>query len=161
MAVGAELTLTMILAIWGAVISTVLALLKVKEFYREDRPKIKVSVAGDYIVIPKESLQNPYGDKPLVSITAVNIGRRPVTLKKGALLLPKGVQKKKYLLGLGSIGSIELTEGQSHDYYLLEDEIKEKGLTPDKYVACVIDAAGRRYWSHGVFKRYSILHRIR
>jgi hypothetical protein len=87
---GCELTLTTILAIWGAVVSTILAFLKIKEFYREDRPKIKVTVAGDYYVLPKNHPQNPYGDKPLVSITAINIGRRPVTLKKVGLLMPKG-----------------------------------------------------------------------
>ena len=158
---GDKLTLTTILAIWGAVISTILALLKVKEVYREDKPRIKVTVVGGYYVLPKNHPQNPYGDKPLVSITAVNIGRRPVTLKKAGLLMPRGQKKKKYLLNVDSITSIDLTEGKSHDYYLLEDKIKNKGLTPDKYVAFVIDAAGKYYWSLGVFKRFLKLHRIK
>lgn len=155
------MTLTTILAIWGAVVSTILVILKVKEFYRENRPKIKVTVAGGYYVLPKNHPQNTYGDKPLVLITAVNMGRRSVTLKGAGLLMPKGEEKKKYLVGIGSVASIELTEGKSHDYHLLEDEIKDERLTPDKYVAFVIDATGKYYWSHGVFKRYLILHRIK
>ena len=158
---SSKFTLTTILAIWGAVVSTILAFLRVKEFYREDRPKIKVTVEGDYYVLPKNHPQNPYRDKPLVSITAINVGRRPVTLKKAGLLMPRNKEKKKYLVGVDSVTSIDLTEGKSHDYHLLEDEIKNKGLTPDKYVAFVIDAAGKYYWSHGVFKRYLTLHRIK
>lgn len=154
---GDKFTLTTILAIWGAVVSTILAFLKVKEY----RARMKVTVAGGYYVLPKNHPKNPYGNKSLVSITAVNIGRRPVTLKKAGLLLPRSEKKTKYLLAAESIVSIDLTEGKSHDYQLLEDEIKNAGLTPDKYVACVIDATGKFYWSHGVFKRFLTLHRIK
>jgi len=75
--------------------------------------------------------------------------------------MPRDKEKKKYLVGGDSVTSINLTEGKSHDYHLLEDEIKNEGLTPDQYVAFVIDAVRRFYWSHGVFKRYSKLHRIK
>lgn len=65
------MTLTTILAVWGSIVSTILALLKVKEYYREGRPRIKVTVRGDYQVVPVNHPQNPYGDQSLVSITAV------------------------------------------------------------------------------------------
>lgn len=54
---GDKLNLTTILAIWGAVISTILAFLKVREFYREDKPRIKVTVAGGYYVLQKTTLK--------------------------------------------------------------------------------------------------------
>ena len=149
--------LTKGLAIWGAILSTILAILKIVEFYG-DRANIKVSVKGGYYVHPANHPNNPYGDKSLVSITASNNGKRNVTLKKAGLLMPRG---GKYLVSVGSIKSIELTEGKSHDYELSEDEIKEKGLMPDKYVAFVIDANGKYYWSHNCLKRLIKLHRIK
>jgi hypothetical protein len=158
---GDKLNLTTILALWGAVISTILAFLKVREFYREDKPRIKVTVAGGYYVLPKNHPKNPYGDKPLISITAVNIGRRPVTLKKAGLLRPRDEEKKKYLLSVDSVTTIELTEGKSHDYHLLEDEIENKGITSNRYVAFVIDGAGRYYWSHNILTRFLKLRRIK
>jgi hypothetical protein len=148
--------LTKGLAIWGAILSTILAILKIVEFYK-DRANIKVRVKGGYYVYPANHPKNPYGDKSLVSITASNNGRRNVTLKKAGLLMPRG---GKYLVPVGSIKSIELSEGKSHDYELSEDEIKQKGLTPDKYVAFVIDANGQYYWSHNFLKRLIKLHRI-
>jgi len=149
--------LTTGLAIWGAILSTILAILKLFEFYR-DRANIKVSVKGGYHVYPKNHPNNPYGDKALISITASNNGRRNVTLKKAGLLMPRG---GRYLVPVGSITSIELTEGKSHDYELSEKEVEEKGITPDKYVAFVIDATGKYYWSHNFLRRLIKLHRIK
>ena len=153
-------TLTISLAVWGAIVSTVLAFIKIKEFLYEGKPRIRVAVAGDYYVLPSDHPQNPYGDKPLISITAINVGRRPVILKKAGLLMPKG-KGKKYLISVGSITSINLSEGQSHDYNILEDEVKSKGLTPSKYVAFVIDATGKYYWSHNIFMRFLKLCRLK
>jgi hypothetical protein len=79
------MTLTTVMAIWGSIVSTILALLKVKEYYREGRPRIKVIVRGDFYVVPTNHPFNPYGDQPLLSIIVVNIGRRPVTLEKAGL----------------------------------------------------------------------------
>jgi hypothetical protein len=154
------MTLTTVMAIWGSIVSTILALLKVSESYREGRPRIKVTVRGDFYVVPTNHPLNPYGDQSLLSITAVNIGRRPVTLEKAGLLTQKG-EKNTYAIFGDSVKSIHLTEGKSHAYNLLENEIKGKGLTPNKYVAFVCDASGRFYWSHNILRRYLKLRRFR
>lgn len=153
------MSLTSGLAIYSAILSTLLALIEVLKFYK-DRANIKVTVRGGYNVYPANHPKNPYGDKDLVLITASNKGKRPVALKKACLLMPRR-SKRKYLLGVDSITSIDLTEGKSHDYYILEDEIKKTGLSSDKYIACVIDATGRYHWSHNIFVRFLKLHRIK
>jgi hypothetical protein len=148
---------TLILAIGGWFLSIMLGVLKVLE-YRRDRPNIKVRVKGDYKISPTTT---EYGDKPLVIITVANRGRRPVTLVKAGLLLPK----RGYLICLDSMTAtrpVELTEGKSHDYIMSEEDLKSKyGLTPEKYVACVWDATGKSYWSHNILKRFLKLHRIK
>ncbi|MCK4404487.1 MAG: hypothetical protein KAW02_05290 [candidate division Zixibacteria bacterium] len=149
---------TFALAIWGAFLSTTLAVLKVLEF-RRDRGNIKITVKGSYKILPTTKA---YGNRPLVVITAVNKGRRPVTLKGAALLLPR---KEGHLICIDSMTagrSVELTEGRSHDYLMFEDDVKNQyGLTPAKYVACVWDATGRYHWSHGILKRFLKLHRMK
>lgn len=151
---------TPILAIWGSILSTILAVLKVLE-YRKDRANIKVTVMGNYKIFPTTEA---YGNRPLVMITAANRGRRPVTLAGAALLLPRK-HEYKYIICADSLTTgrpIELTEGKSHQYRMFEDDVKNKyGLTPEKYVACVWDATGRYYWSHNIFKRFLKLRRIK
>lgn len=147
--------ITLILAIWGSILSTILAFFKILE-YRKDRADIKVTVVGGYKIHPPTTV---YGDKQLLSITAANRGRRPVTLKKAGLLLPR----KGYLLcadTMTALRDVELTEGKSHQYLMNEEGlIKDYGLPPEKYVACVIDAAGRYYYSHNILKRILKLSR--
>ncbi|GFP19714.1 hypothetical protein HKBW3S03_01219 [Candidatus Hakubella thermalkaliphila] len=53
---------------------------------------------------------------------------------------------------------IELAEGKSRTYeleeYMLEDDCSHYSeLGPDNCVACVVDATGRCYWSHGFLNR--------
>jgi len=154
------MNLTLILAIWGSVLSTILAILELFKF-RRDRAIINVRVRGDYVFIPKDHPGNPYGDKSLISISVSNSGRRPVTLKKAGLLLPRGTAKSKYLVPFGSVKTIELGEGKSHDYDFLEEEAKKYGLLPNKYVAFALDATGKCYWSHNILKKFYKLKRIK
>ena len=138
--------------------SSILAGLKILE-YRKDRADVKVTVRGNYEVVPTTTV---YGKRPIVLITAVNKGRRPVTLRGAALLSPR---KRHYLLcadSMTAMRDIELTEGKSHQYLMSEDDLKKKHeLTPEKYVACVWDATGRYYWSHNILKRLLKLHRVK
>jgi hypothetical protein len=76
--------ITTLLAVWGAVVSTGLAIIKVIELSR-DRSKVEVSVKGDVKLIPEG--RNPYGKAKLLCVTVVNKGRRPVTITGCALLL--------------------------------------------------------------------------
>jgi len=96
----------------------------------------------------------------LVIIKAVNRGRRPVTLNNASLLLPNG----NYLLcGDSTTAKVaELTEGKSHVYLMDEDSLKEKyKLTPNKYVACVIDTLEKHYWSCGILMRLLKVSRVK
>ena len=151
--------LTTALAIWGAGLSTLLAILEVIKF-RRDRIDIKITVRGGYKVYPKE---NPYGDTTLLSINVANKGKRPVTIKKAGLLLPRGSKTKLLMCGnlITASKPVELTEGRAHDYNMDEDQVKrENSLTPDKYIAWAQDSTGRIYWSRNFLVRLIKLQRI-
>ena len=148
---------TLIVALWGAVLSTVLAVLKLSEF-RKDRAILRVSVRGGYKKYPPDPVEGDYG---LVLIDAVNIGRRPASIVSASLLLPDG----KHLVCVGRDTGrypVELTEGKSHSFTLNEDKIKEKyKLSASQYVAVVADATGKRYYSHSVLGRLWRIRRFR
>ena len=151
---------TKITAIWGASLSSILALFEAYKYF-SDRVKLKVKVQGGYKVYPKTT---PYGDMELVTIIAANCGRRPVTLTKAALLMPKKAEGAKYYVCMDSLTvgkHIRLEEGESYQYNFDENEVKKAGLSPDKYVACVIDARGKYFWSHSVISRFIKLKRIK
>lgn len=150
---------TKITAIWGAVLSTLLALFEIYKYFN-DRVRLKVTVQGGYKVYPKIT---PYGDMELITISAANFGRRPVTLTKAALLMPKSSGGPKYFLCMDSLTAgkhVRLQEGESYQYNINENEAKKHGLIQKKYVACVIDARGRYFWSHCAFCRLIKLGRI-
>lgn len=153
-----KMNITTLLAIWGSVVSTILALIKIIEF-RRDRANVKVTVRGGYKIIPINHPENPYGDKYLISITAANKGRRPVTLEQAGLLLPRW-KEGRYAIANESLKYIELLEGKSHDYHIIENDVKKEGLTPKNYVAYVRDATGRCFWSHNFLCRLIKLRRI-
>lgn len=150
---------TLFLAIWGSVLSTVLAVIKILE-YRKDRGDIKVTVRGGYNVAPPTTI---YGDKKYVLIVATNKGRRPVTIKGVALRLPRNNQEKlSFLLCPDAIKNVELTEGRDHQYLIPEEDLMKKyDLPKEKYVACAWDATGKYYWSHNFLKRLFKLGRIK
>ncbi|MDL1871367.1 hypothetical protein FBR05_04095 [Deltaproteobacteria bacterium PRO3] len=140
-----------LLGYWGAGLSTVLAILKIYDFYY-DRVHIKVKVKGGWRAGPV----SPYGDKDLILISVCNEGRRSATITKAALLMPRTIDHK-YVVCLDSITAVrpvDLTEGKAHDYVIVEDEVKKLGsINPQKYVAVVYDATGKGYWSHGPIRR--------
>jgi len=146
-----------LIGIWGGILSTILAVLKILE-YRRDRANMKVTVRGNYAVFPKNT---PYGDASLLVITAINIGRRPISIKQAGLLLPRN-SKRKYAVFGESIRTVELKEGQSYDYNAKEDSVRqEHNLSSNKYVAYVRDATSRCYWSHNWLMRLIKVGRIK
>jgi len=150
------MNLTIVLAIWGAALSTLLAIIEFFKF-RRDKINLKIRVQGDYTVIPPNHPLNPYGEKSLILITAVNTGRRPIHITRAGLLLPK----KKYLMASESVTTFKLNEGESQQYRLYEEGVAKDGLTPDKYVAFVLDSSGKYYYSHNFLKRLYKLRRIK
>ena len=148
-----NMTLTEILAIWGAGLSTVLAVFKILE-YRRDRADIKVTV---------QDLRNDPIDKRYLIISAVNKGRRVVTLEQAGFLMPRNVRDviNRYLKCTSQIGPRELTEGEHCDYNILLDSARARPLFREGYVAYVIDATGKHYYSHNWLSRLLKLGRIK
>jgi hypothetical protein len=154
-----DIPLTLILAIWGALLSTVLAVVRILDF-RKDRADIVVKVNGRYKFYPQNTA---YGDKSYIIITAANKGRRPVTLRTAFMPVPRNIKKKQNISAYicadpNTAKPIELTEGKYHQYYVLENEI---GIPETKYVAGVADATGRLYYSHNYIKRLWKLKRFK
>lgn len=143
--------------ILGWLISGILLLIRILE-YRRDKSKIKVTVRGHYGIIPEDTVYRP-GNKIIIRV--VNKGRRPVTLTQAGLLLPRNC-KDHYAIATESLKNIELREGKPHTYILDEEPVKRAyNLTEDKYVAYVIDATGKIYWSHNKLERLTKLGRIK
>lgn len=142
--------------ILGWLISGILLLLRILD-YRRDKPEVKVTVKGHYGIIPEDTIYPP-GNK--IIIRAVNEGRRPVTLTQAGLLLPRNC-KDDYAIAIDSVKNVKLEEGEPHIYILNEDEAKKYNLSSDKYVAYVIDATGRFYWSHSKSERKKKLGKIK
>lgn len=148
------MTFAEILAVYGAVLSTILASLKLLEYLR-DRVRIKVTVTYNQKVVPMydpDGIHSDTFDKspPLIVVTAVNIGRRPITIKKAGLMLPSGIgERNESLISCQSLRDIvDLTENKSHSFALYENDVQKYGLKPDKYIGYVIDASGKMYYSH-------------
>ena len=147
--------LTLVLAIWGATLSTLAILVDLARFKR-DRARINVKVQGGYLVHPPNAR---YTASSYILIVVTNSGQRPLTIVTAGLRPPRG-HRAQWLLTADAYqrGKRELSEGQTTEFIMEESGIE---FSSNKYVACVVDAAGRKYWSHSVFSRVAKLHRLR
>ena len=135
--------ITPLLAIWGAFLSTLLALVEIYKLINE-KTSIIVRVAKSYRV----SFQNNQQiNKPLIRILAANRRQRPITISQITLYAPFGNSVPAKIFPKKDI---ELAEGKSHSVLIGEEEM---GVSADKCVACVIDATGRYFWSHNFIIR--------
>jgi hypothetical protein len=152
----AEHQRTTVLAVWGALVSTGLAALKINE-YLKDRPRLKVTIQPSMKAFPNTSA---YGTMTVLLAKVANIGRRPTTITHVSLMLPRG---RGYVLCADPITAtypVELSENKVHSFVFNQDAlVKDYGLTPSQFVVCADDAAGRRRWSHGPLARVWKLHR--
>ena len=147
----------LILGLVSTLALVVLVILGILE-YRRNRPIIRVTVRGGYRIPPEVS---KYVSGGKIVITAINKGRRPVTLTKAGFILPKKY-KDSYFIAADSLKIVKLEEGESKDYIVDEDTVKAMyGLLPGKYIAFVIDATGNCHWSHNKLKRLIKLGRIK
>lgn len=149
-----HISTTTLLAFWGAILSTFLALIEVIKLM-QDRPCIKIKVKGGWKIYPKDTT---YGRYEYVDITIINIGRRPVTITHASLRKSKG-----YILAGDCLkqGPKEVGEGKSIEYMLREDELRNTGILPRDYTAVVSDATGRQYYSHMLPIRWFKVARMR
>jgi hypothetical protein len=74
-------TVTTVLAIWGAAVSTLLGIVKLVEFWR-DRPRLRILVQAHI------NEDEPY---PLLSIIVSNRGRQPITIVEAGFLVDADV----------------------------------------------------------------------
>lgn len=146
---------TQLLAFWGAILSTILAVVKVMQFYYEG-VRIKVKVMGNMTVHPPSTA---YGDKPHIIIAASNGSKRPTVITHAWLRAPKNIN----LLSADCIhkGPQRLQEGDYTQYLIREQQVQEKGLIPRDYVAAVCDVTGRTFYSHALLIRWFKIVRMK
>jgi hypothetical protein len=84
--------ITLIIAFWGAIISTILAF---REFFREKR-KVNVKCQLSVCAFPNEN-------RWFITIIAVNNGHRPVLINQGGLVMKNGQSFFQLITDLGSI----------------------------------------------------------
>lgn len=127
---------TVVLAAWGAWISTL--------SYLKDRPKVKVSLWDGYLMNPIRTGQ----DMRIISFEILNIGRRPVIIKKAMIK----TDIVKYLLALPNqyiqyTLPIKLNENEDTTltiaYKTLEDSCKENKCNAEYLV--ITDSSGKKY----------------
>ena len=152
-------TLTKITAVWGAFLATILAVIKLIEFFstlNKDRVKIRVVVKGDWKIVPPTTV---YGDSTLIEIKAINTGQRPILLQKACLLRPFGKGGLAYFDP--SSGPVRLEENAAHSFCADQECVEQQyHLKPSQWVAFVVDQTGRRFYSHGWYVRFCKLGRI-
>jgi hypothetical protein len=134
-------------AIYGAALSTVLALGKAYEYYR-DRADVKVKISPGMKATPGSQ----YGNRKLLFVSVVNVGRRPVSITHVSLRLPNSAPNRYLLCADPATATypVYLTESQRHGFVFDEDVLRTQyKLTDGDFVAVASDSHGRDHWSHG------------
>jgi len=152
--------LTSALAMWGALLSTALAGVKIAE-YRKERPILKVTLQPGMKAFPATS---GYGESTILTVKVINTGRRTTSITHVSLMLPRGHPHRFLLCADRQTATypVELSENKAHLFVFNQDTItKQYGLSPSQFVVCADDAAGRRQWSHGPLARLWKLRRVR
>jgi hypothetical protein len=149
------------LAIWGAVVSTFLAALKIRDHFK-DRPIIKIQLMPSMKAFPDYSV---YGNMTVLAVKVIHVGRRATSITHVSVMLPRRHgDGHGYVLcadPLTATYPVELTEGQPHSFVFNQDALlKDCGLTPSRFVVRADDAAGRSAWSHGLLRRWWKLGRM-
>jgi hypothetical protein len=156
-----EPSLTAMLALYGAVISTVTALIQLSNHIR-DRAKIKLAIRKNMSTnIPR------FVGLTFTIVTATNIGRRPVTINGFAakLLFKKGIKATDwYLPEVSPVLPCEITEGKEVSAFANETLEEFKRASISYWYAW--DSTGRFYrlnvapwykrWLSNVHYRFSL-----
>lgn len=104
-----NLSATIIIAIYGAVLSTITAAIQLSSHFR-DRAKIRLKMRKNMATV---GMGRGYAGMTMVIITATNVGRRPVTIAGFAAELLYGKQEYDawYLQDVKPPLPCEITEG--------------------------------------------------
>lgn len=151
-----SLSITLLIAILGAVLSTILGIIKIKEYY-ENRKGLRITVTRGTNITPK----HPFGY--YINIRVVNTGTRPITIIKAGLCMPSNAidnilpcfnHQGNYFI------PVELGDGEPVDFTISENDTKAFIPSQKHWVAAVQDSTGRRYFSHNIISRLIKLHKI-
>jgi hypothetical protein len=154
--------LTTVLAVWGAVASTALVVVRILE-YRRDRAAVRLRVDLVPTVLPAaHEASSEDGGQIRLSVTVTNAGRQPALITGVALMLPgKGYAN----IGAPTPGSpLRLSAGTSHVLTAGYGRLaRDHGLQPFQAVVRVDYDVGRARtaWSHGVPTRLVRFGRLR
>lgn len=130
-----NIDLTTLLAIYGALLATIVFLWDVIKFFH-DRPNLRVE--ADYHI----RVSNLGASEPVVGITMINTGKEPLTIVASGFRLDVESDENMATVVDTSLPR-ELTQGQSHTSCANFDEVvKQKVL-----YAWARDATGRVYRS--------------
>lgn len=152
-----KISLTSLLALWGAFLSTILAVIESLRFYYEG-VRVKVEVRGGFKVFPENTI---YGDKEYIIISASNAGRRPTKITHAWLI----TKTKTCILASDCFyrqGGQKLDDGDYGQWLIEESDVqKTYNLKPRDYIAIVSDAVGRKFYSCNFFVRWFKIMRMR
>ncbi|MBP9762329.1 hypothetical protein KBD34_01805 [Patescibacteria group bacterium] len=149
--------ITVLLALWGAALSTATTVLSVSLFFK-DRPRVKVQVRRSKY-FPTEGGKS----LPCISVYISNSGRRPVTIESFFLQFRDGnclhvFDPSLYLKG-GNDFPIRLDEGTGYSLILpvgsIASEFRAKGEYPK--FACYKDVLGQAYLARTSKKFWNML----
>jgi len=117
--------LTSIVAIWAAVVSTILGIIRADEYLSNRKPRVKVSFNPTCVTAFLG------GVTECCEIRAVNRGRKPVTIEALVLQLSDGGTFNPARLECYSRQDlpVTLTEGQGLSAFLRKDEIHMEKVT--------------------------------
>jgi hypothetical protein len=133
-----EMTLTQVLAMWGAILSSVITILNIARWV-QDRYRLKVEgMIGKFHGIGTLPAKPPKGTQFLITVT--NIGRRPIMVQGIGFVISKNDQGALVAVGLPKM----LKEGEYHmewtdDFEMLSEKVKN---------IFAWDSAGRK-WKMG------------
>ena len=124
---------------WYAGIISTLALIIQLISYIGNKPKVKLKCRRGYRLLSAKSPYKPNTD--YIMITAINVGRRPVSMKNVGFITknkkdPNGLLTDSFMHGIR-----ELTDGKSTDYLIEEGSVD---LTKIKYFVAY-DLTDREY----------------
>ena len=131
---------TVILAVYGAVLSTLTALVQLSNHFR-DRAKVVLQIRKNMAAIGGG---REYDEMRMVILTATNVGRRPVTINGfgASLLFEKGrADTDWYLPDVNPPLPCEITEGKQVSAHVNQENV-------DFQLIChwyAWDSAGRHY----------------
>ncbi len=136
---------TLALPILVGIVAIVVGIIKIIEFCRD---RIRINVSAEYICLGEPA---PAASRQLVRLTAVNQGKRPVSLDSAYLIFSDGGKlsyKKELTYHSNDDLPCLLQDGESCSVHIPAQQLREKEAGGSKAVAVAFrDASNREYRS--------------